>query len=135
MISPVSSRHRRASRNIFRHRRFREDDRLVTDANEIVDARLPENFYPIADENIAAQSGLRRNETALAELHVMGDLDHVADDGSRADDRIRQSAALDHGVVSDLDGVFDDRPTDAAKCPSTPAFGEVIQAIRADSLK
>src|SRR6188474_3366449 len=59
--------------------RFRSDDRAFLHARVIAESHLSANHGVVFDHDTAADSRLRRNHDALANVAVVPDVDHVVE--------------------------------------------------------
>src|SRR4029079_12221332 len=94
---------------------LRTDDRAALHAGVIAETDLSANDEIILDHRTAGNTGLRRDDDALADLDVVGDLDEVVDLCTFADAGLAQSSAIYARICSYLDVVLDDDGADLRK--------------------
>ena len=87
---------------------LRADLHAVADRNVVGDADLPGEEAVAAHARGSGNSGLRRGDGVLADLHVVSDLDQVVELHAAADDGRVGLRAVDAGVGADLHVVLDD---------------------------
>ena len=91
---------------------LRADDRTRLDAGVVAHSDLAADDAVVLDDRAAGDSGLCGDDDAFADVDVVSDLDEVVDLCAFADVRFAQGSAVDAGVRTDLDVVFDDDGAD-----------------------
>ena len=85
------------------------------------------------DHDAAADSRLRGDNDALADVTVMTNVDHVVELRATSDARASERRAIDAGVSADFDVVFDHHSSDLWKLLIAEFVTNVTEAIGADT--
>src|SRR5690606_8601481 len=84
----------------------------VADCNVVRNAHAPAKHHHIADRHRPRYASIPGNHAGAADLHIMRDLHKIIDLAALANDRVRQGAAINCGIRSDLNVVLDDDTPD-----------------------
>jgi hypothetical protein len=68
---------------------------------------LPRQQYVIFNHCASRQSGLRHDDTALPDSHIMSDLNEIVDFGAGPYDRITDTATIDRSVGAYFNVILD----------------------------
>src|SRR5206468_6658262 len=122
---------RRVGRNVGDHSRLYEQPGATPDREVIRDARLSRDDHVVLHLAAPRNTGLRHDEAAGADPHVMGDVHEIVDLRARSDHGVVHTAAVDARVRADLDVVPDQAPADvrdlAVRLAALP--GDVAEPI------
>src|SRR5262249_55245319 len=100
--------------------------RVFADADLAADDRL------LSHRRAAGNSGLRCNDSVLSDLDVVGDLNQVVELDAATDHGGFQRTAVDAGVGSDFDVIFNNNAADLRKFHVAVAIFYVAEAIGSD---
>src|SRR6266571_5350027 len=127
------ARHGALGGNVRDDARLHQQPGAVPDRNVIRDAGLSRDDHIVLHLAAAGDAGLRHDETARADPHVMGDVDEIVDLRARSDHGVVHAAAVDARVRADLDVVPDEAAPHVRDLPVPPAglAGDVAEPIAA----
>src|ERR1041384_7626960 len=111
VIARRHARHHHAVGQIADHAALHRHLHAAADGDVIRDPDLAAQKHFVTHVRAARDARHRRDEAALADVHVVGDLDQVVDLGAGADHRVVHAAAVDGGVGADLHVVADEAAT------------------------
>src|SRR6266404_295847 len=87
---------------------LRTNHRASLHAYVIAESHLPADHHVVFNNYAAADSGLGGNHHPFADIAVMAHVDHVVDLRATSNSCLSQGRAIDAGVRSELNVVFND---------------------------
>src|SRR5262252_10072210 len=88
------------------HAGFRTNDRAALHPNVVTKAHLSADYAIILDGHTSADSGLRRDHYALADIAVVPHMDHVVEFSSFANPGTTERPAIDGGIRAQFNIIF-----------------------------
>src|SRR4051812_24384275 len=99
----------------------------------VPETNLPADYSVVFDHHTAADSRLRRNHNALADVAVVADVDHVVELRAAPDARATERRAIDAGVRAELNVVFDHNGSDLWKLVIAVIVPHVTKTVRTEA--
>src|SRR5258706_14477770 len=112
------------------HTRFRPDNGAAHYANVIAEADLPANHHVVFNCHAAADAGLCSNDYAFANVAVVADVHQIIKLGPTSDSCLPQRGAIDTGVRSQLNVIFNDDGASLRKLVIAHFVAYIAEAVR-----